>query len=556
MRLLPLALALPLAACSVSPPTPVEADGELARLVLPADARPQLKLAIAPIAATGLGMSAPVFDEGVAPLDTSDALAVRQPLQDQRLPEREYGWDDGLKQVDLARLQARSAELIGWSLLAETPLTIAGGQTSLGADALLEAAEASGADLLLSLDVRQVRSAWVERDGFMWWFDLFMFYGPGIYPIVFVPDEVYEVAALVRAQVVHVRSGRVLLERDLLGSHVDSLNDPQRGWSLGGLLFLHPYTLDEDDYQTVFEALWPHAEKQLETALLGWLSAELPARLAAAEVQDLIKLGDARRTRTLALAIGAPGPRVIDAKLDRPPPLAGATTDAEAFAALLRESGEVARADQLVLLTGEQASGERALAAVAGLGKKMLGRDRLVIYCAGYGGFDASGRAVLHLEGGEVTLEALAGAVAKAVPAESQVVWVLDTSFGGEGGRTWPSAPVADPTVAVKPLRRPHWQALLASHPKHPAVEGERPGGAFTAALLAGAKGAADADGNGSVTLVELEKYLVTWVTPEVKERLGATQRPQRIGDDGEARLVRVAPAAANELPPPEDEGQ
>lgn len=523
-----LAWLLPLlfAGCSVDPPPPPEADPELAALVFAPAARPSQRLAVS-LSASGLGLPAPAW--GVATVGSGAEVARVV----SSLPAREYAWD--ASQVDQAGLLAAAADGLVRAG-ARVAVRCAG---SASADELLEAAESGGAELLVHLDLRQARSAWVERGGFWWWFDLAMFYVPGIYPIVLVPDEVYEVSALARVQVVHVQSGRVLLQSDLVGRAEDMLNDAQRGWSLGGLLFLHPWTLDEDDYQTVFEALWPHAQRALEKELLRWLVTELPGSLAGA--QELLSKGDPARARTLALVIGAPGPAVQDG-LDRPPPLRGASSDAQGVAALLRESGEVARERDLVLLHGPAANRERVLGAARDLAGRLRPGDRLLVHYSGYGLHDARGRAALLLDGTELPLHELAGELARAA-AGVRVTWVLDTSFAGAGGRTWPGAPVSDPAAALAPIRRKGWDGLLASNPGQVALEsGDKPGGALTTWLLQGARGPADEDGDGSISLEEMDHYLGRWLTPEVRERQGALQTPRRLGEarSGQLRLLRV----------------
>ncbi|MEZ6187956.1 MAG: hypothetical protein R3F62_23475 [Planctomycetota bacterium] len=106
-------------------------------------------------------------------------------------------------------------------------------------------------------------------------------------PVVLIADEVYEVGLAARVSVVHVGSGRALLERDFVVSHRRALNDPERGWSVSGLLFLYPYTLDADAYADVREALWPHAQEALALEVLTWLREALPPRLAEADALEL-----------------------------------------------------------------------------------------------------------------------------------------------------------------------------------------------------------------------------------------------------------------------------
>lgn len=545
-----------LCGCSVSPPPAPHEDAALAELAFAPHERPAQRLALS-VSASATGRAAPRWESArdvagdAAGVDSGDAAAVdtagvaRPVAAPLTLPAREYASD--AHQVPLFALLSDLQQSLQVGGLETIPLAQGSADEPTPSprsqegqvERLLAAADQQDAPLLLHLDLRQVRAAWVERDGFLWWFDAFMFWVPGVYPIWFVPDEVYEVAALARAQVVHVASGRVLLERDLIGRAAQALNNPQRGWSPGGMLFLHPYTLDEDDFQDVFEGLWPHAQRALEREVLGWLRAELPAALGESE-QLLAREGG----RTLALVVGAPGP-AVQGGLDRPPPLRGAVADAQAVARLLRDSGQLARGGQpLALLAGEGARRESVLEAARELAGRARPGDQLLIYYAGYGLFDSRGQAALLLNGEELPLAELAAAL----PSEVRVTWLLDTSFAGAGGRTWPGAPVADPAAGLLPIRRKGWDGILAAAPGQAALEsGDRPGGVFTTWLLTGARGAADEDGDGQVSLGEMTGYLSRWLTPEVRERQGALQAPVRLsGGEAGARLVRVPPALAD----------
>lgn len=528
------------AGCSVAPPVPLEVDPACAQVL--GRAAPAVKLGVAPVI---VSLDAPLRmrwpDLGVAAIDSGDvsstgsARAPRDRAEAPALPSREYVWRP--RDLDAVALQARLGQVLAWGLGRGSDVPVVRGPAS-DREVLARRAEEAGVELLVQAELTGAHAAWVDRDGAWFWTDAVVFYALGL-PMAWVENEVFEVALGARVSVVHVRSGRALLTRSFVARAERSMNDPQRGWSLGGFFFLHPWTLDEDDLRTVYDALAPHAQKELERQVVEWLGSELPGRLGEPDARGLFDGTDARGARTFALVVGAPGPSV--ASLDRPPPLGGASRDAGEVRALLREGADVT-AERLVELRDDAATRPRVLEALGRLGRRMIAADRLVIYYAGYGWFDAGGKAALLLDGeATLSLDALADAVEESVPGPAQVVFLLDTSFGGAGGRTYPGAPTM-PDGALLPLtRRAAWQALVASAPGRAAHE-EDGSGLFTRWLIAGARGAADADGDGCADLRELERYLRDWVRSEALERLREEQVPVRLGssDVAPARLVRV----------------
>ncbi len=541
------ALATLLAGCSVAPPAELAQDPELAPLAGAADLR-GARLAVAlptlgrdlggsrpgePLPADGLGTVAPVTTARGAASGLEPRYGWRAP----RPPEgwvpaaaREVAWSP-----DAAGLEGvRRALHDGLVAAAGHALAGGGSPARVGPVGPLELAAVqdregeAAPDLVLALDVRAVHAAWVDR-GALWWLDAGLFWIGGVLPIVFVPDETFEVALLGQLELVDARSGRVLRSAPIVARAEDTLNDPQRGWSLSGLLFLYPWTLEPEDLEPVWEALWPHARREVERAAArflveasrGDLTAPAPAEAPAGPAgADPAAAKPTLRGRTFALVIGHDGPPPLEGG---PAPLQGAVVDARALARHLDRS-DVNDPARLTLLTGAAATPEAVLDAVAALGRAVGPEDRLVVAYAGYGATDLGGAPALVLGERPLPLRALADAAAKHV--RGAVVWVLDTSFQGAGGRTYPGAPGrGDPLAA---LARPRWGALAACGPGEVATElGDRPGGAFTTRLLAGLAGAADADGDGAVDLREAETYLRTWLPAEVRERVGAAQTPR-----------------------------
>lgn len=127
------------------------------------------------------------------------------------------------------------------------------------------------------------------------------------------------------------------------------------------------------------------------------------------------------------------------------------------------------------------------LEALGRLGKRMIGADRLIVYDAGYGWFDAAGDASLLLDGqAPLGLRDLSERAAELVPGH--VTFVLDTSFGAPAPDVPRRAHVPD--GALLPLiARPTWRALVGSTPGQVAHEDGERGGLFTRWLLTGCAG-------------------------------------------------------------------
>ncbi len=278
--------------------------------------------------------------------------------------------------------------------------------------------------------------------------------------------------------------------------------------------------------------------------MLQWLREELPPRLAEPRVLDLLERGDPARARTAALVIGADGPPRLAA--DRPAPLAAAEADARAVAAALRERG---LGRHVRLLLGEEATPTAIRAALRELGRPLLASDRLLVYYAGFGRTDLEGAPALVLDGEPLPLSELARAVAEAAPAEASVTFVLDASFGGRGGRTYPGG-IPPEKELLAPLweGHPSWVVLAASAAPQPALEHEEHG-LLTTALLDWP--AADRSRDGEVTALELAWHLRGRVK-ELAKGVRAQQTVTLRGKAYDAPLLPVTAAAAGALPPAE----
>lgn len=531
LALLLFACCAALAGCSIEAPTPLEEDPELRGLAAPADLG--LRLAIAPVQLPHGPPAAawPALESVAVPASRSVTW-----------PEREYASD--LVALDAPGLQRRLGRVSSWAVGGEEILLSA--DTPAG---LLRQAEAEGADLLVQLDLLRARSSWVGRDGLWWWGDLFLFWGIGVAPVLFVSDEVYALDLEARLQVVEVRSGRALLTRTFSAGYARSLNHPQRGWSVGGLLWLHPYTLDEEDLAQAGASLLPHARKELERRAATYLQQDLsrPLRALLPEIRS-----GALGPRLHALAIGVNGPG-SEWDFDRPAPLQGAEADAERFAACLARGGAKVRT-----LTGPAATQASIEAAASEISTQMRASDRLVIYFAGYGRTDREGLPALIAARGPLRLREFCDRLAARLPAGARVDLVLDASFGRRGGgRTYPGgAALARGSLGVLVKDRP-WRLLCAARPEETAIERSAPErGLFTEWLLTFAAGAGDANADGELSLREAWSFLNRWVSAEAQEA-GSLQQPCIWGSEIDAPFLPMAPqveappALEEELPAP-----
>ncbi|HBP21312.1 MAG TPA: hypothetical protein DEA08_26430 [Planctomycetes bacterium] len=494
--------------CAVDPPTPLERDPEHVAL---AEGSPLgLRIAIAPI-------QLPQRDAaGVAALGSAAAA----------WPAREYASESAVP-LDARELQRRLGRVGTWVLGGEESLLTSEGGAA-DEVALLAQAEAEGAELLVRLELLKSRASWIERDGLWWWGNLFLFWGIGVYPMLFVSDEVYAVELMAQLEVREVRSGRTLLARTLAAGHARSLNHPQRGWSLGGLLWLHPYTLDEEDYREVGRALYPHARKDLERQVAQLLSTEL--RQQVEPLLPQIRAG-ALGPRLRALVIGVNGPSA-EWDFDHPGPLAGAEQDAADVAKHLRACGV-----RPLVLSGAAATKEAIEANLQRLAGGMRASDRLLVYFAGFGRTNREGLPAWIVADGPLVLGPLADRLSGYAPAQARVDFVCDASFGAlGGGRTFPGgSPLARGSLGALVEDRP-WRLLCAARPEQTAVESKAPlpRGLFSEWLLTAAAGAGDRDNDGQLSLREAWGFLVRWVPQEAQEA-GAEQRPCMWGGERDA---------------------
>ena len=206
-------------------------------------------------------------------------------------------------------------------------------------------------------------------------------------------------------------------------------------------------------------------------------------------------------------------------------PLTYAVRDAQGLGQLLARFGA-----DVTVLDNKKATRRAIVDALSALRDRVQDEDTVVLFFSGHGATDAGpdGRPHYYLipHDGSMTdlartaliddqLEELIGQL----PAR-QVVVLLDACFSGGGTGVIRARGVTKPATGPAPARAlieatSGRVVLSASRPEEPAFEDDqRKGGLFTSFLVEGLAGAADFDGNGVVTALELYQF----VSPRVRE--------------------------------------
>jgi hypothetical protein len=251
------------------------------------------------------------------------------------------------------------------------------------------------------------------------------------------------------------------------------------------------------------------------------LSARDAARVSAADragrfldrAAVTIVYGDEQR----ALPPGRRHALVIGAGEDQP------ARDARAVAALLQQSGFAA--GDVMLLESRDAARRRVLAELHRLRGQVQDEDTIVIFFAGRGsvGPAEDGRPHYYLLPHDGRLPDLARTALMDDQLEEaignlparRVVLLLDASFAGGDTPTVRSRTLNNPAMTTAPTgRRPLVAAsvgravISASSPDQPAFEDDQRGGLFSSFLLEALQGAADQNGDGAVTVIELFQFV------------------------------------------------
>lgn len=239
------------------------------------------------------------------------------------------------------------------------------------------------------------------------------------------------------------------------------------------------------------------------------------------------------------------------------PELENAVNDAREVARLLREQYDFAEVH--TLLDKEATRGNILSWLRDHLATDTGPDDRVIVFFAGHGvtqtlsrdrvrGYLVPYDAQVNRYADYIDMQELNQACGM-MPAK-HVLLVLDCCFSGVAAVASRSVPVAPPRLDDVYLQsitsEPAWQVLTAGRSDEPIADsGARPGhSAFTAALLDGLEGAADANQDGLVTAGELATYVSTRVTRETKAPGTEGQTPffNYLAGSGQGDQVFVLP--------------
>jgi len=214
----------------------------------------------------------------------------------------------------------------------------------------------------------------------------------------------------------------------------------------------------------------------------------------------------------------------------------GAASDAERMTRLFREGFGIPD-DQIRTLVDEHATKTDIRAALEWAASSVSGGGRIYFYYAGHGSPDprSSASRILPFESSRETLRQTGLILDDVVgrleeSAAKSVVAFVDSCFSGQGGRSVTSEGQR-PTVPVELVDEGERGAsILYSASKSDQISGpnaEGDGGLFTDVLFrALGRGRADVDGDGQITVAELDTYVTPRVAREA-DKLSRDQEPQ-----------------------------
>lgn len=199
-----------------------------------------------------------------------------------------------------------------------------------------------------------------------------------------------------------------------------------------------------------------------------------------------------------------------------------AASDAQAFGRVLEELGGVQPSDKLVLLDVDRAALLRGLErfkAMVAEAKAAGGRTEALIYYSGHS--DEEG---LLLRADRFGYRELRQAL-EALPADVRIA-VLDSCASGTLARQ--KGGMRRPAFLVDASATVHGHAILTSSSEDEvSQESERIGGSyFTHNLISGLRGAADATGDGRVTLHEAYQFAFHETLARTEKTLAGAQHP------------------------------
>lgn len=270
--------------------------------------------------------------------------------------------------------------------------------------------------------------------------------------------------------------------------------------------------------------------------------------------QDAFFTTESPPTRALIVGIS----KYQDPKI---PKLNYAHRDAEAFAKFLSDHGWVKNPKDVHLLVNDQATSGNLVKEFSWLLKESKAGDRVIIYFAGHGDKEtltSSGLGYLltynsppnnFMAGGAFNLRDLQTIIKDLSAKEVHVILITDACKSGEGAGELPGASAVTANLSQQYSKE---VKLLSCQPNELSKEGPNWGGGrgvFSFYLVEGLSGAADKNGNGEITVVEIENYLEEQVSQAVRSQL-----PFAVGDKNQVlTYVKAggAPAPSNNTAAP-----
>jgi hypothetical protein len=265
-----------------------------------------------------------------------------------------------------------------------------------------------------------------------------------------------------------------------------------------------------------------------------------------ADAPSAVLSGGSATSGALLGAPGAPGPAFVSAapqpnayaiiigiekySASLPPPT-GARGDAERFSQLAHTSLGIAT-DHVKTAFDEHATKGTIERTLAWAQNTVPAGGRIYFYFSGHGAPDASGGTpyIVPTDGDPQYLDATSIPMKEVLDKlgrskAREVLAIVDSCFSGAGGRSV-LPPGARPIVRVREERAPAQLAIFSAS-KDSQISGPVPGGSgglFTKFVVEGlGSGAADANGDGQISLAELSQ----WVTPRVAREARKDNRDQ-----------------------------
>jgi uncharacterized caspase-like protein len=259
-------------------------------------------------------------------------------------------------------------------------------------------------------------------------------------------------------------------------------------------------------------------------------------------------------SETYAVVVG-----ISDYQDPQIPDLRFADKDALAFAGFLQSpAGGSLDEDHLKVLVNEKATAAKFAIALDWLWEVASENDRAIIYFSGHGDVEKKSitqpgyllcwdaPAQVYMAGGAFDVRVLNDVVSTlSVQNKSKVLLVTDACRAGKLSGSGINGSQATASHLAKQFANEI--KILSCQPDEYSIEGEQRGGgrgAFSYHLLDGLTGLADGNGDQSVNLMEIGRYLEDNVTTEVAPH---SQIPMTIGSRGE-KLTTVFPELIEQL--------